>query len=153
MASRSGPTAAMRSPSISACSVAWRLSSVAARRSTPACRSRRCSGSSCAPGRRRPVRDDRLDLVRRGVERHDLERPGAAPPDLFVDTSGFDRIAGLELAFTVGLLLMVGLVAGIYRLGVAGMRLVDQKSQCRRAGAALLDLAGADRVGPTSSRT
>jgi len=45
----------------------------------------------------------------------------------FVDTFGFDRIAGLELTFTVGLLFMIGLVAGIYRLGVAGMRIVDPK--------------------------
>jgi hypothetical protein len=44
----------------------------------------------------------------------------------FVDL-GASLNTGLELAFTVGLLFMVLLVAGVYRLGVAGMRLVDRK--------------------------
>ena len=51
-------------------------------------------------------------------------------PDLqrfFVDTFGAGLNTGLELAFTVGLLFMVGVVAGVYWLGVFGMHLVDDK--------------------------
>jgi len=43
----------------------------------------------------------------------------------FVDDLGASLNTGLELAFTVGLLFMILLVFGIYRLGVAGMRLYD----------------------------
>jgi hypothetical protein len=49
-------------------------------------------------------------------------------PDLqkfFVDDLGASLSTGLELAFTVGLLFMILFVCGIYRLGVAGMRLYD----------------------------
>jgi hypothetical protein len=43
----------------------------------------------------------------------------------FVDDLGASLNTGLELAFTVGLLFMILFVFGIYRLGVAGMRLYD----------------------------
>jgi hypothetical protein len=43
----------------------------------------------------------------------------------FVDL-GASQSTGLELAFTVGLVFMILFVAGIYRLGVAGMRIVDR---------------------------
>jgi hypothetical protein len=43
----------------------------------------------------------------------------------FVDDLGASLNTGLELAFTVGLLFAVLFVFGIYRLGVAGMRLYD----------------------------
>jgi hypothetical protein len=45
----------------------------------------------------------------------------------FTDTFGVGLNAGLELAFTVGLLFMVGVVIGVYRLGVFGMHLVDDQ--------------------------
>jgi len=50
-------------------------------------------------------------------------------PDLqrfFVDTFGAGPNTALELAFTVGLVFMILLVAGVYRLGVAGMRIADR---------------------------
>ncbi len=37
---------------------------------------------------------------------------------------GFSQQTALELAFTIGLLLMIGVVAALYRLGVQGMRTV-----------------------------
>jgi hypothetical protein len=49
-------------------------------------------------------------------------------PDLqkfFVNDLGASLNTGLELAFTVGLLFMVSFVFGVYRIGVAGMRLYD----------------------------
>lgn len=49
---------------------------------------------------------------------------GEAAPwlqDRFVDL-GFSKGTGLELAFLIGLIASVAIVAGIYRLGVAGMR-------------------------------
>jgi hypothetical protein len=51
-------------------------------------------------------------------------------PDLqkfFVDDLGTGLTAGIELAFTVGLVFMILFVAGIYRLGIAGMRLYDRE--------------------------
>jgi hypothetical protein len=50
---------------------------------------------------------------------------GEAAPwlqDLFVDL-GASKGTGLELAFVIGLLVTFAIVAGIYRLGLAGMRL------------------------------
>ena len=35
---------------------------------------------------------------------------------------GFSQATALEISFTIGLLIVVALVAGLYRLGVAGMR-------------------------------
>jgi hypothetical protein len=49
-------------------------------------------------------------------------------PDLqkfFVNDLGASLNTGLELAFTVGLLFMILFVFGVYRVGVAGMRLYD----------------------------
>ena len=49
-------------------------------------------------------------------------------PDLqkfFVNDLGASLNTGLELAFTVGLLFMIAFVFGVYRIGVAGMRLYD----------------------------
>jgi hypothetical protein len=40
---------------------------------------------------------------------------------------GFDQATALELAFTVGLLALVLIVAGLYRLGVLGMQSVDPR--------------------------
>jgi hypothetical protein len=51
---------------------------------------------------------------------------GAIAPDLqqrFINL-GFSGEVALEIAFTIGLLFMVGLVAGVYRLGVLGMHSV-----------------------------
>jgi hypothetical protein len=51
---------------------------------------------------------------------------GGIAPDLqqrFINV-GFSAQTALELAFTIGLLVMVALVAGVYRLGVVGMRSV-----------------------------
>jgi hypothetical protein len=51
---------------------------------------------------------------------------GGIAPDLqqrFINV-GFSGEVALELAFTIGLLFMVGLVAGVYRLGVIGMQSV-----------------------------
>ena len=56
------------------------------------------------------------------------ERWGGAARDLqeaFVD-AGLNGVRALELAETLGLVGMVGLVAALYRLGVAGMRSVDR---------------------------
>ena len=39
---------------------------------------------------------------------------------------GFSAETALEIAFTIGLLFMVGLVAGVYRLGIVGMRSVGR---------------------------
>src|SRR4029077_3429996 len=49
-------------------------------------------------------------------------------PDMqrrFIDL-GLSANASLELAFTIGLLAMIGLVAALYRLGVAGMHTVGE---------------------------
>jgi len=53
---------------------------------------------------------------------------GAIAPDLqqrFINV-GFSAETALEIAFTIGLLVMVGLVSGVYRLGVIGMRSVGR---------------------------
>jgi hypothetical protein len=53
---------------------------------------------------------------------------GAIAPDLqqrFINV-GFSAETALELAFTIGLLVMVALVAAVYRLGVVGMRSVGR---------------------------
>jgi hypothetical protein len=51
---------------------------------------------------------------------------GIAPglQDRFVNL-GFTGATALQITFTIGLLAMVGLVAGVFRLGVLGMRSVD----------------------------
>ena len=53
---------------------------------------------------------------------------GAIAPDLqqrFINV-GFSAETALEIAFTIGLLFMVGLVSGVYRLGIVGMRSVGR---------------------------
>jgi hypothetical protein len=53
---------------------------------------------------------------------------GAIAPTLqqrFINV-GFSAETALEIAFTIGLLVMVGLVAGVYHLGVLGMRSVGR---------------------------
>jgi hypothetical protein len=63
----------------------------------------------------------------------------------FVDTFGASLNTGLELAFTVGLIFMILLVAGVYRLGIAGMRIVDPQHSAlqlaRRFGISLVPIA------------
>jgi len=53
---------------------------------------------------------------------------GAIAPDLqqrFVNV-GFSAETALEIAFTIGLLFMVALVAGVYRLGILGMQSIGR---------------------------
>jgi len=50
---------------------------------------------------------------------------------------GFHQVPALELAYTVGLLLCVAVIIGIYRLGIEGVRSVSH-----RYGTAELVLAG-----------
>lgn len=48
-------------------------------------------------------------------------------PDIqsFVLDLGFGQVRALEITFTIGLIVMVALVAAVFRLGVGGMRAVD----------------------------
>ena len=60
---------------------------------------------------------------------------------------GFSGEVALEITFTIGLLTMVGLISGLYRLGVLGMRSVGRRPRHDRAVAALRALADPDRAG------
>ena len=96
--------------------------------------------------RRAGARDHRDHDVRRRLQRRRLEHAAAARPELLLEPRPRRDAAPDELADSLGLLLAIAIVSGLYRIGILGMRTVSRRFDTRVARALVRAHARADRL-------